>query len=69
MQTYTFDKELLHVKQAAAELRVHPSTVRRAIHSGELDAVTLGTKGRYRVSRDALEQWLRPVNSKEDNQP
>ena len=32
-------KSLLHVKEAAAELGVHPSTVRRAIHHGELDAV------------------------------
>jgi excisionase family DNA binding protein len=65
MPTYTSDKDLLHVKQAAAELHVHPSTVRRAIHNGELEAVTLGHRGRYRIRRDALERWLRPVDPKE----
>jgi excisionase family DNA binding protein len=68
MTTYTSDKRLLHVKEAARELHVHPSTVRRAIHSGELDAVTLGTKGRYRISRDALDRWLRPVEPKENQE-
>ena len=61
MQTHALDKVLLRVKEAAAELGVHPSTVRRAIHHGELDAVRLGRGGRYRVSRDALERFLRPV--------
>jgi excisionase family DNA binding protein len=65
MQTYTFDKDLLHVKEAAAELHVHPSTVRRAIHSGQLEAVTLGEQGRYRIRREALERWLRPVDPEE----
>lgn len=61
MRTHTLDKRLLHVKEAAAELGVHPSTLRRAIHHGELDAVRLGRGGRFRVSRDALERFLRPV--------
>lgn len=53
---------LLHVKEAAAELGVHPSTVRRHIHEGDLAAVRLGEGGRYRISRRALEDFLRPVN-------
>ena len=60
-RTHAFDKGLLHVKEAAAELDVHPSTIRRAIHGGELEAVRLGTRGGYRVTRDALERFLRPV--------
>ena len=52
----------MHVKEAAAAVGVHESTVRRAIHSGQLEALTLGDHGRYRVSVDALEAWLRPVD-------
>jgi excisionase family DNA binding protein len=54
------DRELLHVKEAAAELDVHPSTVRRHIHAGDLEAVRLAQHGRYRVARQALEKFLRP---------
>ena len=42
------------------------STVRRAIHNGELEALTLGERGRYRISRDALERFLRPANPTEE---
>lgn len=55
----------LHVKEAAAQLGVHPSTVRRHIHDGDLEAVRLGRGGRYRVSRKALEDFLRPVTTTE----
>ena len=47
-------------------LGVHESTVRRAIHNGELEALTLGERGRYRISRDALERFLRPANPTEE---
>ena len=66
MQTNTLDNDLLHVKEAAAELDVHPSTIRGAIHGGELEAVRLGTRGGYRVTRDALERFLRPVERRDD---
>jgi excisionase family DNA binding protein len=55
--------ELLHVKQAARELDVHESTIRRAIRSGELPAVTLGSHGRYRIRRGDLEAFLRPADT------
>jgi excisionase family DNA binding protein len=54
--------ELLHVKEAAAELGVHPATLRRHIAEGDLEAVRLGRTGRYRVSRRALEAFLRPAS-------
>jgi excisionase family DNA binding protein len=64
MHTNGTKRELLHVKQAAAELDVHVSTVRRAIRSGELPAVTLGEHGRYRIRRRDLEEFLRPVEER-----
>ncbi len=60
MLTLTGDKQYLHIKEAAAELDVHPSTIRRAIASGELDAVRLGPHGRVRVPREALAEFVRP---------
>ena len=66
MQTHALDKELLHVKEAATVLGVHESTIRRAIHNGELEALTLGERGRYRVTRDAIERFLRPANPTEE---
>ena len=64
MSTHTRDKQYLHVKEAAAELDVHPSTIRRHIHAGELEAVRLGHGGRYRVSREALAEFLVPTNER-----
>jgi excisionase family DNA binding protein len=55
-QTNTY---LLHVKNLPAEFGVHPSTIRRAIHGGELEEVRLGTNGRHRVTHSALEAFLR----------
>lgn len=61
MHTHETHNELLHVKEAAAELGVHPTTLRRHIHDGDLEAVRLGRTGRYRVSRRALAAFLRPA--------
>lgn len=61
MLTDTHDKALLHVKEAAVVLDVHPSTVRRHIAAGELDAVRLGPTGRFRVTREAIDRFLVPV--------
>jgi excisionase family DNA binding protein len=63
MQTNALDKRLLQVKEAASELGVHEATVRRAIAAGELEAVRLGPRGRYRVTTDALERFLQPVKT------
>ena len=65
MRTHAHDKQLLHIKEAAAELDVHPSTLRRRIHHGDLEAVRLGPGGRYRISRDALKRFLHPVTRTE----
>ena len=54
-------KELLFVAEVAAELRVDPVTVRRAIKKGELEAVRLGQHGRYRVTREELDRFLMPA--------
>ena len=54
----------MHVKQAAKELGVHPCTIRRAIHAGDLEAVRLGPTGRYRVRASALEEFLRPTTKR-----
>jgi excisionase family DNA binding protein len=60
MLTHAHDNQCLHIKEAAAELDVHPSTIRRAIHSGELDAVRLGPNGGFRVPCEALEEFVTP---------
>ena len=48
------------VEEAAELLRVHSSTVRRKIRSGELPAYRLGTDphSELRIKRGDLEQWL-----------
>ena len=55
------DRELLHPKEAAAELHCHVTTIRRAIQRGELEALRLGEHGRIRIPRHALEAYLRPA--------
>jgi excisionase family DNA binding protein len=61
MVTDTRNERLLHVKECALELGVHPSSIRRAIRTGELEALQLGRRGHYRVRRSALEDFLQPV--------
>lgn len=47
---------LLDSRQAAAILRVHPRTVQRLVHRGEIHAVHVGRLWRFRPS--ALEAWM-----------
>jgi excisionase family DNA binding protein len=54
-------ERLLHVKQVAAQLDVHPQTIRRAIDRGELEAVRLGVHGR--VAQEAVDAFLKPVRA------
>ena len=63
MTTVAHKRELLHVQEAADELDVHASTIRRAILSGELRALRCGEHGRYRIRRRDLEEFLRPVEA------
>jgi excisionase family DNA binding protein len=59
MSSSVLNRELLTVRQVAAELRLSEKTVRRLIASGELPAFRLGRKGAsVRVDRDELEAWL-----------
>lgn len=53
-------RELLQVREAADELGVTTTTVRRHITDGELRALRLGSNGRYRIARDDLEAFLEP---------
>lgn len=56
---------LLSVRQAAAELGVSTLTVRRWVNAGDLRAVRLGSGplARIRISREALEEFLRPTTT------
>ena len=54
-------RQLLTTRSAAAAVACDVITVRRAIHTGELQALRLGRHGDYRIPVDALEAWLQPV--------
>jgi excisionase family DNA binding protein len=60
MATIARNQDLLHVKEAARLLDVHPSSLRRAIASGSLSALRLGPTGHYRIRREALDEFLKP---------
>lgn len=51
--------ELLDVEQVAEELGVHVETVRKWIREKQLNAISLGRRGGYRIRRSALEEFLR----------
>ena len=61
MHMDVLDKQLLTLQEAAEVLRVTPMTVLRAIQSGKLEARRLGEHGRYRITAEALDAYLRPV--------
>jgi len=48
--------EPLTVEEVAAELRVHPETVRNWIRTGELDALDIGRE--YRIYRADLDAFI-----------
>ena len=54
--------ELLRVKDAAKMLEVDPSTLRRWINLGLIDAVKLPS-GQYRIRREDVEGLLRRTDS------
>jgi excisionase family DNA binding protein len=54
-----FDDALYTVEEVAARLAVHPETVRKWIKNRELPATNLGGRAGYRISRSALERFLR----------
>lgn len=53
------DKEPLSVKEAAAKLRCHPETLRRALREGSVDGQKirgLGDRGQWRVPAREVER-------------
>jgi len=53
------DDTLYTVEEVAARLAVHPETVRKWIKNGQLRATNLGGRAGYRISKSALDQFLR----------
>ena len=51
--------EWMNVEQVAGELGVHVETIRKWIREKQLNAVSLGRRGGYRIRRSALENFLR----------
>jgi excisionase family DNA binding protein len=51
--------ELLIIQETARLLKVHPTTIRRFIADGRLEAVRIGRA--VRVHREAVEQLAEPV--------
>ena len=60
--------ELLTVEQVAAELQLHPDTVRRYIREKKLRAVRLSSTN-MRIRRSELDRFLkeRETNGEDDN--
>jgi excisionase family DNA binding protein len=52
---------LLSTGAAARMVGVHPTTIWRAIDRGELRAMRLGRGGDFRITEDALDEWLQPT--------
>jgi excisionase family DNA binding protein len=53
------DNQVFRVKQLAELLDVHRSTIYRAIESGALDALKIGTgKGALRIPGNSINIWL-----------
>lgn len=48
--------EILTLREVAARLRVHPSTIYRLIQRGELPHFRVGID--YRFDTDAIERWM-----------
>lgn len=46
-------------EQVAEVVQVHPRTVMRAIVAGELEASQLARRGCWRVTEDAVHEWVR----------
>jgi excisionase family DNA binding protein len=59
------ERRSLSTGAAARRVGCHPTTVLRAIQRRELEAVRLGARGNYRISREALEAWLQQTHGGE----
>ena len=56
MLTHADTREWLTPQELALELRVHVSSVYRAVDRGDLRAVRLASKGPLRIPRSAIEE-------------
>jgi excisionase family DNA binding protein len=56
---FSLEKQPLTLTEAAKELGVHKSTLRRALESGSLKAFRFGPKGHFRIMADELERFIR----------
>jgi excisionase family DNA binding protein len=59
-------RRTLSVGTAARLLGLHPSTIRRALKSGELEGYRAGRRGMYRIPPDALDTWVRPAHQEDE---
>jgi len=55
-----FQEPLLDSRQAAAILKIHPRTLQRLVHRGEIGAVHVGKLWRFKPS--AIEEWIDKLN-------
>jgi len=55
-------RTLISTGAAATVAGCHPTTIRRAIDRGELEAYRLGERGDRRLTMEALTRWLRPAH-------
>ena len=65
-ETAVAERRPLSTGAAARRAGCDRATVRRAIERGELVGFRLGPHGHYRVSRQSLQEWLRPPNESEE---
>jgi excisionase family DNA binding protein len=59
-------EEPLTVEEVAAELRIHPETVRAWIRTGELDALDIGRE--YRIYRADLNDFIQRHKTRKTRQ-
>jgi excisionase family DNA binding protein len=65
MDGESLDDELLTVEQVAAELQLHPDTVRRYIREKKLRAVRLSSTN-MRIRRSELNRFLKERETDQD---
>ena len=59
--------ELLSIQEVAQITGLHEITIRRYVHSGELEAVRIGR--RIRVRREAVDRLMKPLHPGPDPEP
>lgn len=59
--------ELLTIDEVAAELKLHPDTIRRYIRQKRLKAVRVGVTAK-RIRRSELDRFLRAGEEQEDRE-